>query len=154
LLVFERTTDYALIKSIATHPRNYVASSDDFSASPEEWEPIEHESVWYVLAKDGDEFLGMFVFMPENAVCWKAHICLLPNAYGEKAREAGQGIIRWVFEHTVCERIIGDIEEENELALKYVYDLGMVRYGLNPDSKKRCGTLRNQVLVGMSKSWV
>ncbi len=151
LLHFERTFDYELIKKIATHPRVYPNASDDFSPSPEDWEPIRHEQIWYVLARDGEELLGMFALIPENMICWNIHVCLLPNSWGPKAKEAGEQIIHWIFENTPCLRLVADVPEYNTLVLNLAMRSGMQKYGINEKSHKKGGILHNQIQMGISK---
>lgn len=150
-MTFERTTDWEMVKKIATHPRVYPMSSDDYSAPREAWEPIRHDAVWYVLAKDGEELLGMFVLMPENAICWNIHVCLLPNSWGRRAKQAGREIVQWVFENTPCMRLVADVPEYNTLVLKLGLEAGMKRCGINPASHQKNGALHNQILLGISK---
>ena len=51
---------------IARHSKIYPASSDDYAPPPQDWSPLQHESIWHVLVRDVDELLGMFVFIPES----------------------------------------------------------------------------------------
>lgn len=148
---FERTKDYELVKTIATHPRIYAHISDDFSPAVENYEPMRDESVWYVIVKQGAELLGMFAFVPENAICWKVHTCLLPKAWGLRARQAGRGVIQWIFENTPCLRIITDVPFYNQLALNFAVDCGLIAYGVNRGSYMKFGKLHDQVVLGVSK---
>ena len=150
-MTFERSEDWKLIRAIATHPRVWDAISDDYTPHKEGWEPIKHSAVWYVLVKDGDELLGMFTFVPENAICWKVHTCMLPCAYGPTAQRAAKGIIQWIWEHTKCVRIITDVPAYNQLALRYAERADLERYGVNPRSYMKRGVLQDQILLGISK---
>lgn len=148
---FERTFDYELVKRIATHPKVYNHASDDFAPPPDEWEPIKDELIWYVLAKDGEELLGMFALIPENAICWNIHVCLLPNSWGPKAKEAGEKVIQWIFENTGCLRLVADVPEYNTLVLRLALKAGMHQFGVNEKSHKKQGILYNQIQLGVSK---
>lgn len=150
-MTFERTKDYALVKKIATHPRVFPFISDDFSPSTEAYQPLEGEGIWYVLVKDGDELLGMWAFAMENGVCWKVHTCLLPNAWGARAKQAAREMAEWVWANTICQRIITDVPEENRLALKLAKEAGMIEFGRNPKSYMKDGILHDQILLGISK---
>ena len=150
-MIYQRTFDYALIRSILTLPCFYKFITDDFSVPVEQFQPAEHESIWYVLAFEGDELRGLFAFEPENTICWKIHVCLLPRCWGAKGREALQGVFEWIWENTPCLRIVGHVPSYNRLALKLALECGMILYGLNYKSIMKYGKLHDQVLVGISK---
>ena len=148
---FERTRDFGLIKSIATHPRVYPAISDDYSPAPEDWKPFIEEAVQYILAKYDDELLGMWVLIPENRVNWKVHTCLLPAGYGSRGAEAARVGIEWVFANSPCLRISTEVPEYNQLALRFSMNAGMKIFGFNPGSYMKNGILQGQILLGVSK---
>lgn len=150
-MIFERTRDFELIKRIAITPHIYRQTSDDFSPSPEAWQPIENPQVEYVLAKDDEELLGMFALFPENAICWKLHPCLLRNAFGERSREIGKAFIQWVWANTPCLRLVAEIPEYSSVALKLAKDSGFEQFGINPASYMKDGRLHGQVMLGVSK---
>jgi len=150
-MTFERTRDWALIKQIVTHPRIYPFVADDFSAKPEEWQATQSDSIWYVLAKECAEVLGVFIFIPQYQTCWDVHTCLLPLSYGAKAKEAGKGIIEWIWANTPCLRIVTVVPEYNRLALKFAKESGLVCYGINPRSYMKNGKLCDLIELGISK---
>lgn len=150
-MTFERTTDYMLIKAIITHPRIWEHATDDFSPSVEDWQPAQSELVWYVLVKDGDEVLGLFMLVHENAICWKVHTCLLPSAWGKRARQAAREGSQWVFQNSKCKRLITDVPEYNVLALRFATIGGMTQFGVNPKSYQKNGVLHDVYMLGISK---
>src|SRR5262245_35678219 len=151
MITFERTTDWETVKAIVTHPRVYPHVSDDGSPAAEQWEPIKDGLVWYVLVKDDGLILGLWVLVPENAICWKAHTCLLPAAYGAKARMAAAGLTAWIWGNTPCLRVITDVPDYNRLALKFAKEAGMEEYGVNARSYMKNKMLHDQILLGISK---
>lgn len=152
MMTFARTFDWNLIRRIAIHPKVYHAAADDFSPPPYAWKPLDDCNIHYVLVRDGEELLGMFVFIPENTICWNMHVCLLPISWGKKSKEAGGQVIRWIFSHTACARITGSVPAHNRLALKFARDIGMTKYGINERSHKKNGILHDQILFGISRS--
>lgn len=149
-----RTTDYALIREIVTHPRIYPAISDDFSPRPEDWRPIKDESVWYVLVKDGDEALGLWAFVPHNRICWEVHTCLLPKAYGLLAREAVKLMHSWLWENTECLRVTTEVPVYNRQALRFAIKAGMKQIGINEKSFMKNGKLHDVIVLGISRPGV
>lgn len=148
---FERTENWELIKKIVTHPRIYPAVSDDFSPKAEDWEPIKDENAWYVVVGDGEEMLGLWALFPENRICWKVHTCLLPKAYGERAKVAAGEGSAWVWANTPCLRLITDVPIFNRLALKFALYAGFTQFGVNPKSYMKYGKLHDVIMLGISK---
>lgn len=150
-MTFERTRDWELVKQIVTHPKVYPYISDDFSPKPEAWEPVKEEVVIYVLVRDGEELLGLWIFVPLNGVCMDVHTCLLPNAYGHKAVEAAKEMAVWLWENTACHRLVTEVPASNPLARRFAERAGMVEFGCNPRSFLKRGKLEDQYLLGMSR---
>jgi RimJ/RimL family protein N-acetyltransferase len=148
---FDRSWDWQLIKGVVTHPRVYPHISDDFCPPAEQWEPNRHESIWYVVVRDGGELLGLWMFVPHNAICWEIHTCLLPSAWGRRAREAAQQGWAWLWANSSCVRVITDVPECNRLALRFARAAGMTQYGLNPKSYMKNGQLHDVILLGISR---
>lgn len=150
----QRSTDASLIKRVITHPRVYPHVSDDSSPDPEKFyvsEAVKHPNVYFLLAYDGNELLGLFMVHQHNGVMYEVHTCLLPNAWGEKATEAGKKLIRWVFENTPCEKLITFVPEGNTLALRFAKRCGLRLEGLVTKSYRKGGRLLNQSLLGVEK---
>lgn len=147
---FDRTYDWELIRLIATHPKIWPSISDDFSPQPQDWAPEQDEQVWYVHVKN-ELSLGMFIFYPENPICWRSHICMLPESWGAIARDACKGAFAWLWANSSCLRIIGSIPECNSLALGFALQCGMERFGVNVRSFQKDGKLFDQILLGISK---
>ena len=77
-LTFERTFDYELVRRIVTHPKVYRWMQSDGAVPPEEYQPPEMEGIWYVLVKEEEQVLGVFIVLPQTSVCAQVHTCLLP----------------------------------------------------------------------------
>ena len=150
-MTFERSEDWELIKKIVTHPRVYPAVSDDFSPPASEWEPIKHQDAWYVIARDGEDVLGLWALFPDSRICWKVHTCLLPKSYGERARVAVRGFSAWVWANTPCLRVITDVPDYNRLAMNFALEAGLTEFGVNRKAYMKNGKLHDLVMLGISK---
>ncbi len=154
-MTFERTRNWELIKRIVTHPKIYPHVSDDFCPPAEKWEPSHDESIWYVLCKDGEEVIALWLFMPHTQVCWQVHTCVLPAAYGPRARAAVEALAGWLWVNApVCQRVVTDVPQYNRLAFRYALLAGMKEYGLNPKSYMKDGKLHDVILLGISRPGV
>lgn len=150
-MTFERTHDLVLVKFIMTHSKVWPMITDDLAGNPEDFQPVDHPATYYLLAKDGEHLLGVWVLNPENSVCWDVHTCLLPSAWGPIARQAVKEAMDWVWEHTQCRRVVTKVPYFNRVALRFAKLAGMVEYGVNPLSYLKHGVLHDQVLLGISR---
>lgn len=150
-LTFERTRDFDLVRKIMTHPRVYPHITDDGCPPVEEFHPAEDRGLWYILVRNAGEPVGLWLFVPQNAVCWEVHTCLLPVAWGETGKEAAKRMAEWIWQYTTCRRIVTNVPECNRLALRFAKAAGMVEYGRNEKSFLKDGKLWGQIMLGLTK---
>ena len=150
MIRFERSFDYSLIREILTHPQIYPHISDDASPPAVEYRPLQSDAVWYIVVRDEEEVLGLWMLHPHNSICWECHTCYLPPAWGSRAFVAGQMLPEWVWEHIPCRRIIGNVPSCNRLALAYMKRIGFEEFGVNRASFLRNGRLYDQICLGIS----
>lgn len=146
----ERTQDTELIKLAVTHPEVWPHVSED-GVQRSDWEPVIDERV-YQLAIYDDEYCGCFILVPQSAVCWEVHTCILPGHRGEKAVEAANKCVEWMFENTECLTIVTKVPSYNKAAYRLAKsaaftDIGVVEsfwlkdgivYGVNLLGVKKC----------------
>ena len=150
MIRFERTHSMDLVRKVMCHPMLYPHLIDDGCPPPEEFYPHDVPTFWYVTVYDDDELLGLWMFTPQNAVCWEVHTCLLPCSWGIRAREAAQRMATWIWNHTQCRRIVTTVPSRNRLALRFAEDAGMRQFGVNEKSFLKDGKLQDQILLGLS----
>jgi RimJ/RimL family protein N-acetyltransferase len=153
---FERSIDYELIRSIITHPKLWPYLSDDNSPAPEDWQPIRHEALWYVVVREietdaAGELLGLWMFVPQNSICWEIHTALLPSAWGERGQLASRLLAGWLWKNTPCRRVVTNVPASNGLALHFAHQAGMKIYGINEASYLKGGKLLDQICLGLTK---
>lgn len=147
----ERTRDLGLVWKTLTHPRIWPHIIDDSSPPPEEFRPIDPDSVYYLKVSRADEFLGLFVLTFQTGVCWEVHTALLPQARGRAAAAAARAAQAHLWRDTPCRRIVTTVPIYNRLALKFAKAAGMRSYGYNRASIMRGGRLWDQELLGISR---
>lgn len=155
-MFFRRTRNEKLIRSIATHPEVWPMMADDLVSDPANWNPVLHEGIWYVLCfgnkeNKEEDLRGMFVFFPENSVCWQVHVCMLPHAWGSSARALREAF-QWLWAATKCVRITGSVPVWNAPAIHCALRAGMKPFGVNQYSSLKNAQLHHQLLLGISKT--
>lgn len=151
-MTFERTYNTSIIRQIMTDPCLWNKVNDDFAGPSSDFQPRMDESIWYVLVKEGDEqIMGLFIFYPQNAICWEVHARMLPESWGPVAAQAVKGVFEWFWQNTFAVRLVTSILADNMLALNYAKKAGMTEYGRNPASFQKWGELIDQVLMGISR---
>jgi RimJ/RimL family protein N-acetyltransferase len=151
MIHIERSADYALIRGIMAHPGVYSHLTDDFSPAIADFVPLQSDGLWYLVVWDGNELLGLWMLVPQNAVCWEIHTVLLPNAWGDRAHRAAQAVLEWIWTHTPCRRIVTNVPAENRLAYHFALSAGLEQYGVNDRSFLKHGRLQNQICLGISR---
>jgi RimJ/RimL family protein N-acetyltransferase len=149
-VTFEESVDYQLIKSVVDHPAVRRSIRDDFAAS-EDWQPVIHPTVRYLLCRDGDEVLGLFVVVFVSAVLFLIHLMFLPSAWGERSRRALKEGIELLWNNSKCQRITGEVLETNIAALKAMTAAGFETWGVNRKSAIKGGRLVDVYHVGLSR---
>lgn len=150
IVQFERTRDLDRVRWILTQPEIWAKVIDDSAPHSEEWQPNGHPDIWYVTASVGPHLLGLFTFIPLNAVCFEIHVAMRKLAWGRPAEEAGKQIWAWMWEHSPARRIVATAPAFNRLVVRYAERSGMKKYGVNEKSFLRFGRLHDQVLLGIS----
>lgn len=146
----ERTTDVELIKAIVKHKNVWPWVSDD-GADFEKYEPPIHESCYWLLVLDEGEVLGTYFLHQQNYITYEIHTCLLPAAWGKKAKQAAKQVLSWMFDNTICMKVITHIPENNEKAFVYAKRAGLTEEGVSRGSFLKDGKLLDQRLLGITK---
>jgi RimJ/RimL family protein N-acetyltransferase len=151
VISIERTTNMDRVKAIITHPKVYPYVTDDASPKAEDYQPVDHPLVVYALATDGDEVLGVWTLVPQNAICWEVHTSLLPCSYGQRSRDAAKIMLEWLWANTPCLRVITNVPRYNRVAYRFAKDAGLKEFGVNEKSFLKGGNLHDQIMLGISK---
>lgn len=145
------TEDRQLVRRIVTHPKIWPWMVED-GASPENFDPVIHEKIHYVLALDGRVPLALFMFEPRTSVKYNIHMAIIPSQW-PRAVEAICGVIRWAWDRIPgCARIAGEIPADNRHTLRLAKKAGFEMVGTEAEAFLRRGKLQDVRIVGVSKS--
>lgn len=150
MITVRRLTDRELIASTITDKKVYPSVSEDLSPPADSFVAHESEFVLYVGAYESDVFLGLFMFVQQTSVCFDAHTCLLPLAYGRSV-DCAKAAAEFIFSTTSCLRITTTIPEYNKLAAKLAEKTGFKKYGHNEQCWKKAGIVYDTYLYGINK---
>lgn len=153
MIHIERSFDYDLIRAIMGNISIYRRICDDRCPPAAEFRPIESEEIWYCIVWDGNDLLGLWMLVPQNGICYEIHTCLLPHAWGARARRAAAAMAAWIWENTPCRRLITNVPANNRVAYHFALQAGMEVYGRNEASFLKNGKLLDQICLGMSPPW-
>lgn len=146
---FEQTRDVRFVSAVYTLPSVWPWIGDDFAPERSTFEANDDPRIVYLLCREEGP-VGLFTFLPQNAVCFEGHIILLP-----KRKTPGHVILRgaldWMFANTTAQRIVGAVPAYNRLTVNLVQRARMTQYGVNPKSFMKNGKLEDLVLFGASK---
>ena len=143
-----RTEDIFLISSILTHPSIFPHICDD---GCHQITNLVHPSLFWITVYDDEELLGMFFSHPHNTATYESHTCILPNAYGTRAIQAAHTYMSWMFQNTVCQKLITNVPDYNKLAMRFARNVGGVLEGCNRKSFLKNKVLMDQHIYGITK---
>lgn len=145
------TVDYELIRGIATHPKIFSRISDDDTPLREEWSPMQHPALTYLLASDEEGPCGYWMLQPHASYLLEVHTVLLPRVWGPKAIDLARIAIQWVWANTKTQRMFTLVPEFNRVALKFAEASGFKVFGDQPGAYLKNGKLHSIVYLGLSK---
>ena len=146
-----RTSDMGLIREIMTSSEVYPYITDDGSPLKEDFDPIDNDSIYYLLVMGEGLLYGLYMLHPHNSVTYEIHTCLLRTCRGKKADKAAKEVLKWIFSYTPCLKVVTHVPESNKPALKYAQRAGLIIEGVNRESFLKGGKLYNQVLLGITR---
>lgn len=145
----ERTHDMELVDRIMKDPAIWPHIHED--GVGEDYRPVDHESLYWMLVKNGKEVLGLFFLHPRGQSCIEMHTCLLPVSWGKIAAEAAKILLAWVFTDAGYLKLVTSVPSYNRLALRYALASGMTKEGNNRSSYMHNGQLFDQIMLGYTK---
>jgi len=86
-----------------------------------------------------------------SPVLAEIHTCLLPSAWGQRAKTAAREAVQWLFDNSGVERVFTQVPETNRLAQRFAVAAGMAQFGRNPKAFKKNGQLTDLILLGLSR---
>lgn len=146
----ERTYEVEYIKRCLTHPKIWNHCTDDNSVEKDKYTPSVIDEMYWLKVLNDNVPVGVFLLHPHNSICFEVHTCLLPEIWGQSVECTLAGI-DWMWENTICRRIITNVLEDNLLAIRLSLRSGLLRFGVNPKSFLKNGILHNQIMFGISK---
>ncbi len=146
----DRIFDADQIKNTIAHPKIYDWVSDDSCPKAEYFFPLVNDQIIYLGCFLNEEYVGLFMIVPQAMVWHDFHTCLLPNAWGLSV-DFVKLAVDWMFKNTECRRLTTIVPENNKLALKLAKKSGAIEYGFNPGSWLKNGILSGVHMLGISK---
>lgn len=148
-----RTDNADLVRKILTVPKLYDVITEDNSPPRDEFQPIMHPDVIYLLAVRDKKVLGVFVVHPLNRTVAVGHANFLPNQWGEREqnKQIGQAALQWVWDNTEYQKIVTTVPVIYKHVLAYTQRIGMKREGMMRKSHLKHGELHDQYYMGISR---
>ncbi len=159
---FARCEDPEVIRLIVTEVSIYPLVSDDNAPPREECRPPLHPDLLYLMCYDGNEPIGLWLFVPENSISMEVHTYMVPKyiqRHGQafahwdfaKNRRAAKECIEYLWANTEVQRIWTKVPAFNAAARKFAKAAGMQQFGVNPQSFLKHGQLWDVSFLGISR---
>ena len=146
MIAFERTNQAALIRAIFSHA--FPTLEQERGAGIFRHFARENECI---LARADGDLVGLYMLCGLNEVLCEIHFALLPQAWGTRGLAISRAFLAWFWQNTGYERLIGNIDSGNCLALRFVERLGFRVFGVNERAMRKHGELIDAVMVGVTR---
>lgn len=143
-----RTFDTPLVQEILSHPKLLRRSG---SKAVMVFDPEQQQDLYYLLAIEGAEVLGLIVFHQQNAGCYQGHVNYLPNHWGKGLEKYTKEAISWMFENADCRKIFAFIPARYPEIKRHSILAGMEVEGILKSSYRVDDTVYSQYIMGVSK---
>ena len=132
MLQFSPTSDLDAIRQVLVQPRAWSYITNDSAPAREAFQVQPCDSIRYVLVRDGDKALGMFL-LSGGEIEPEVHFCFRPVV------RIGTQVLRWIWSHTILQKLIGPVPSYNLAALRLVHRLGFKDMVTVPSGQTRQG---------------
>ena len=140
-----QTDDMELVRSVCQLPEVLESGEDGITGYE-----VDDRDGW-LMALDGDQFIGLFNVRPLNSVCLQIHPIILKAFRGEKGFTAGREAIQWIFNNTEYRKVTGQTPFPYRHAKLFALRCGMREEGVNRYSFLKNGKLHHQWHLGVTK---
>lgn len=146
--MIERTFDTPLVQSILGTPTLLRRSG---AKTEKIFNPELQTNIFYLVAIEQGEVMGLIVFHAQNAGCYQGHVNYLPKHWGKSLEKYTKEAIAWMFTHTDCMKIFAFIPDMYPEIKRHALLSGMKKEGALIDSYYIDGTTYSQTLMGITK---
>lgn len=157
-MIINRTFDRDLVNGVVRHPEIYPYVTDANSPPAEEFDATQillDNGNYALSVHEGDELMGVFLFTRITDTTYEVHTCLLPNCRGQKAAQAAQDVVHWMFARSFCNRIVTRCPDNNPRAKRFAQSAGLVvDYYLKDSFPSHDGVIGQSILSIDLNSWL
>lgn len=145
-----RTRDTQLVRSILSSEGLKVKVLGDYPV--EIFDPENQDDIYYLLATNNDDPVGVIVCHSiDNPLMFQSHINFLKKYWGTDLTSYSMEAARWMFENTICEKLIGFIPDPYPLVKRHILKCGFKVEGYLEKSVRIHGELVGETIVGLCK---
>ena len=93
----------------------------------------------------------VFLLTVKTMTITEIHMMVLPHKRGKVAVKAAHDAMKWYFEGSTCEKLVGMVPVYNKAALKFADWVGFEIEGTCKNSYRKDGKLHDQIIFGIEK---
>lgn len=120
-MTIERTNDYRRV-------RRLLDKSQNDQGNP--WEIIISSDVFYLIEVQGGEDVGVWAVEPQKNGDYIVHTAMSPACRGKAALDSARAALRWFYEHTGADIILGTVPKRLKHASRVPREVGFVYEGI------------------------
>lgn len=142
--------DREFVTRIYTSPDIWDRVSDDFTPGRDVidlTDALRNPNI-YILIPDN---IGVFMYHPLNTILYQTHASVLPEFRGKKALEGARATGMWMYQNTLCRKVICLIPHKNYQAMAFARSLGFHKEGVLTKSIMKHGELVDLHCYGIER---
>jgi RimJ/RimL family protein N-acetyltransferase len=150
MIEFTRRPDSAAVRSILTEPQSYRRMVNDTAPEREAFTLGCPHGYDAILAAESGKSVAVFLLFRKDARTAEVHFCFRPSAWGRSGYIAAE-FLRWVWETTTWQRLIGPIPSYNRLCLKLATAVGFRPFRVARDVGTKHGQPFDLILTDITR---
>ena len=143
---FEVTRDMEELKAILTIRPCYIKMGNDSTPKREDFKIENPDRFTAVIAKGPDGNEAAFLIFPKGDKQAEIHFTFVPTAWGQ-TKAIARGFLKWVWENTEFDRLLGPLPSHNRLALQLAQSVGFTQYDVEVGVGKKHGQEFNRIML-------
>jgi len=148
MIQVSRSHDPDLVAELVTDDDVWHEASDDNTGSPDNFVPVFHDSVYYLVPWLDGVPMGIFALTPVNSVTWEWHTGILRPFRGRSAIRGALLAVEWMALNTPARKLITWVDAEARHVYLYAKAGGFGIEGTSHGSLLKGGRLHDQYLMG------
>jgi len=150
--MIERSQDYNLINSILNTPELFATIAEDCNVTCGEFDTMESDSIYYLLAKEDDNVIGLFIVHPDSKISYEIHANILKKYRKDYSKKACDDVLVWIWDNIDTDKVNCNIPTLYQNVISRAKESGFVEEGVRTHSYLKNGEALDVMFLGVKRA--